>query len=119
MKIIFYAERKIFRMTDMKSPAKASPRHVEVDEDSGPIVITPVSMGAETMSRHEVRAYFSENFRQSFAAEGVYYSKAEWKDTEQRILKKKKRRRLATRKPGDKPPSDEIHWSERAIIIRK
>ncbi len=40
-------------------------------------------------SREEVRAHISENLRQSFCAEGVCYSKAEWNRISQKLHRKK------------------------------
>ena len=52
------------------------------------ITVTPKSRGSKSLALGKVTAYFSENFRQSFGAEGVYYSPAEWRKLEKRLPSK-------------------------------
>ncbi|MCP4700094.1 MAG: hypothetical protein GY862_25065 [Gammaproteobacteria bacterium] len=49
------------------------------------IAVTPKTRGSKVLALSKVKAYFSENFRQSLGAEGVYYSPEEWRRLEKRL----------------------------------
>jgi hypothetical protein len=60
------------------------------------ITVTPESRGAKVLTIAEVTAYFSENFRQSFGAEGIYYSPEEWRKLQERLPSKIRLRRVTS-----------------------
>jgi phosphohistidine phosphatase SixA len=62
------------------------------------VITSPATRGSKTMERHEFKEYISENFRNSFFAEGVRYTKEEWKQLDERVESIKNLKHLAKRK---------------------
>jgi hypothetical protein len=51
------------------------------------VIITPLSRGCKHIARKDIEQHLSENMRQSFAAEGVYFSPEKWKKLQTRTKK--------------------------------